>query len=137
MKAVQSFATWVEVDLKALKKNIKILQKEIGVPLMTVVKANTCGHGYMPITSSAEEAGVDWFGVARPHMALKMCEEGIEQMICLDISLTAWNEEHIVLVEKDAANCKRTACVHLLIDSGMGRLGCLPKETLCLDWETG
>jgi len=37
MKAEQSFATWVEVDLKALKKNIKILQKETGVPLMAVV----------------------------------------------------------------------------------------------------
>ncbi len=147
MKAEQSFATWVEVDLKALKKNIKILQKETGVPLMAVVKANAYGHGYMPITRSAEESGVDWFGVARSRMALKMREEGIksnilvlgyiaperiEQMICLDVSLTVWTKEHINLVEKAAANCKRTARVHLLIDSGMGRLGCHPEETLFL-----
>ena len=78
MKAEQSFATWVEVDLKALKKNIKIIHKETAVPLMAVVKANGYGHGYMPITRTAEEAGVDWFGVARPRMALKMREEGIK-----------------------------------------------------------
>jgi alanine racemase len=147
MKAQQSFATWVEVNLKALKKNIKIIQKESGVPLMAVVKANGYGHGYIPITRSAEEAGVDWFGVARPRMALKMREEGIksnilvlgyisperiEQMICLDVSLTVWTREHIYLVKKFAASCQRTARVHLLIDSGMGRLGCLPEETLDL-----
>lgn len=147
MKAEQSFATWVEVDLKALKKNIKIIQKETGVPLMAVVKANGYGHGYMPITRSAEEAGVDWFGVARPRMAIRMREEGIkskilvlgyivperiEQMICLDVSLTVWTREHIDLVEKAAVRCQRTAHVHLLIDSGMGRLGCHPEETLDL-----
>ena len=145
MKAEQSFATWVEVDLKALKNNIKIIHKETAVPLMAVVKANGYGHGYMPITRTAEEAGVDWFGVARPRMALKMREEGIksnilvlgyiaperiEQMICLDVSLTVWTKEHISLVEKAAAKCQRTARVHLLVDSGMGRLGCHPEETL-------
>ena len=145
MKAEQTFATWVEVDLKALKNNIKIIRKETAVPLMAVVKANGYGHGYMPITRTAEEAGVDWFGVARPRMALKMREEGIksnilvlgyisperiEQMICLNVSLTIWTKEHIHLVENAAANCQKTARVHLLVDSGMGRLGCLPEESL-------
>jgi alanine racemase len=147
MKAQQSFATWVEVDLKALKKNIKIIHKESGVPLMAVVKANGYGHGYIPITRSAEEAGVDWFGVARPRMALKMREEGIksnilvlgyiaperiEQMICLDVSLTVWTKHQIDLVKKFSDICHKTARVHLLVDSGMGRLGCLPEETLDL-----
>ncbi len=147
MKTEQSFATWVEVDLKALKNNLKIIQKETGIPLMAVVKANGYGHGYMPVTRAAEEAGVDWFGVARPRMALKMREEGIkskilvlvyiaperiEQMICLDVSLAVWTVEHIKLVEKAAVNCQATARVHLLVDSGMGRLGCHPEETLDL-----
>ncbi len=145
MKAEQPFATWVEVDLKALKNNIKIIRQETAVPLMAVVKANGYGHGFMPITRIAEEAGVDWFGVARPRMALKMREEGIqsnililgyiaperiEQMICLDVSLAIWTREHINLVKKAADNCQKTARVHLLVDSGMGRLGCHPDDTL-------
>ncbi len=144
MKAEQPFATWVEVDLKALKNNLKIIQKETGLPVMAVVKANAYGHGFIPITRAAEQAGVNWFGIARPRMALKMREEGIksnilvlgyiaperiEQMICLDVSLTVWTVEHIKLVEKAAANCQKIARVHLLVDSGMGRLGCHPEET--------
>jgi alanine racemase len=145
MKSEQSFATWVEIDLKAFKNNLKIIQKESGVPLMAVVKANGYGHGYMPITRTAEEAGVEWFGVARPRMALKMREEGItsnilvlgyiaperiEQMICQDVSLTIWTKEHISQVEKAAATCHRPARIHLLVDSGMGRLGCHPENAL-------
>lgn len=145
MKAEQSYATWVEVNLQALKNNIKIIRKETAVPIMAVVKANGYGHGFMPITRTAEEAGVEWFGVARPRMAQKMREEGIksnilvlgyiapesiEQLICLDVSLSYWTKEHIQLIEKAAADCHRTARVHLLVDSGMGRLGCHPEETL-------
>ncbi|MCJ7718284.1 MAG: alanine racemase [Anaerolineales bacterium] len=145
MKAEQSFATWVEVDLNILKKNIKILQNITGIPLMAVVKANGYGHGFIPVTKTAEEAGVNWFGVARPRMALKMREEGIksnilmlgyiaperiEQMICLDVSLTVWTREQINKVINAALNCQTPARIHLLVDSGMGRLGCMPEETL-------
>jgi alanine racemase len=115
--------------------------------MMAVVKANGYGHGFMPITLAAEEAGVNWFGVARPRMARKMRENGIqskilvlgyiaperiEEMICLDVSLTVWTDEHIDLVAKAAEICQRTANVHLLVDSGMGRLGCHPHQSLAL-----
>ncbi len=143
MKAEQSFATWVEVDLETLKNNLKIIQEISKTPLMAVVKANGYGHGFMPITLAAEDAGVSWFGVARPRMAVKMRENGIqskilvlgyiaperiEEMICLDISLTIWTRNHLTLVARAAEKCQRTAKVHLLVDSGMGRLGCLPPE---------
>ena len=147
MKAEQSFATWVEVDLEILKNNLKIIRNDTGIPMMAVVKANGYGHGFMPVTLAAEEAGVDWFGVARPRMARKMRENGIqskilvlgyiaperiEEMICLDVSLTVWTEDHIDLVVKAAQTCQRSANVHLLVDSGMGRLGCHPHQTLDL-----
>jgi alanine racemase len=145
MKAEQSFATWVEVDLHTLKNNIEILQRETKTPMMAVVKANGYGHGFMPITRTAERAGITWFGVARARMAVKMRQEGIkgnilvlgyiaperiEEMICLNVSLTVWTKEHLKLVAAAARNCQSLAKVHLLVDSGMGRLGCLPKESL-------
>jgi alanine racemase len=147
MKAEQSFATWVEVDLKILKNNIEILQRETKTPIMAVVKANGYGHGFMPITRTAERAGITWFGVARARMAVKMRQEGIkgnilvlgyiaperiEEMICLNVSLTVWTMEHLELVSAAARKCKSPARVHLLVDSGMGRLGCLPEESLNL-----
>jgi alanine racemase len=145
MKAKQSYATWVEVDLQALKNNLKIIQEQTRTPIMAVVKANGYGHGFMPVTKAAQEAGVSWFGVARPRMAVKMREQGIkgnilvlgylaperiEEMICLDVSLTFWTQDHIRQMVKAARACQKPARAHLLVDSGMGRLGCLPDETL-------
>jgi len=143
MKANQPYATWVEVNLNTLYNNIKIIQQQTDTPIMAVVKANGYGHGFMPITRTAQRAGVSWFGVARPRMAAKMRQEGIQgnililgyiaperiqEMICLDVSLTVWTEDHLKWVLKAARSCGMTARVHLLVDSGMGRLGCLPGE---------
>ena len=145
MKAERSFATWVEVDLNILNNNIEILQRETHTPMMAVVKANGYGHGFMPITRTAERAGITWFGVARPRMAVKMRQEGIkgnilvlgyiaperiEEMICLDVSLTAWTTEHLDQIAAATSKCRKPARVHLLVDSGMGRLGCLPEQSL-------
>jgi alanine racemase len=147
MKVKQHHATWVEVNLQALKNNIRIIQDHTQTPLMAVVKANGYGHGFIPISKAAEEAGINWFGVARPRMAVKMREEGIqsnllilgyicperlEDMIKLDVSLTIWTKEHISQTEQAARKTKRKARVHLLVDSGMGRLGCMPDDTVSL-----
>ena len=147
MKNQQPNATWVEVDLNALQNNIKIIREHTQIPLMAVVKANGYGHGFISVTKAAVEAGVSWFGVARPRMAIKMRNEGIqckllilgyipperiEDMLELDVSLTVWTKEHLVQVERAAKSTKITAKVHLLVDTGMGRLGCMPEEALDL-----
>ena len=147
MKAQQPNATWVEVDLNTLQSNIKIIREYTQIPLMAVVKANGYGHGFIPVTKAAVEAGVSWFGVARPRMAIKMRNEGIqckllilgyipperiEEMLELDVSLTVWTKEHLAQIEKAAISTKITANVHLLVDTGMGRLGCMPEEALDL-----
>jgi alanine racemase len=147
IKAEQTYATWVEIDLRTLKNNIKIIQNHTNTPIMAVVKANGYGHGFIPITQAAEQAGVNWFGVARPRMAVKMREKGIkanililgyiaperiEEMICLDVSLTIWTDNHIQQVIHAARRCQQPARTHFLVDTGMGRLGCSPQETLRL-----
>ncbi len=114
---------------------------------MAGVKAFAYGHGFIPVTQAAVKVGVTWFGVARPRMALKMREEGIEcnilvlgyipperieEMIQIDVSLTIWTAEHLKQVTQVASRTNRPAKVHLLVDTGMGRLGCMPEETLAL-----
>ncbi len=147
MKANQPHATWVEVDLNALQNNVRIIRETTQTPIMAVVKANGYGHGFIPVTKAAVKAGVKWFGVARPRMAVKMREEGIlckilvlgyipperiEEMIQLDVSLTIWTQDHLELVQKAAKHTTRSVKVHILADTGMGRLGCMPGETLSL-----
>lgn len=114
---------------------------------MAVVKANGYGHGFIPVTKAAVKTGVKWFGVARPRMAVKMREEGIlcnilvldyipperiEEIIQLDVSLTIWTQDHLELVREAAKHNTKSAKVHILADTGMGRLGCMPGETLSL-----
>jgi alanine racemase len=80
-------------------------------------------------------------------MALKMREEGIEckilvlgyipperveEMIQIDVSLTIWTTEHLKQVQQVASRTNRPAKVHLLVNTGLGRLGCMPEETLSL-----
>ena len=147
MKAKHPYATWVEVNLKTLKNNIKIIQDLTQTPIMAIVKANGYGHGFIPITKAAEEAGINWFGIAHPRMAVKIrqegiqsnllilgyiCQERMQEMIELDVSLTIWTKEHISQAELAAKSAGKNAKVHLLIDSGMGRLGCMPAEALAL-----
>ncbi len=147
MKTNQPHATWVEVDLNALQNNIKIIQETTQTPIMAVVKANGYGHGFIHVTKAAVKAGVKWFGVARPRMAVKMREEGIlckilvlgylppeqiEEMIQLDVSLTIWTQNHLELIQEAAKHTTSSAKVHILADTGMGRLGCMPGETLSL-----
>ncbi|MEE8356505.1 MAG: alanine racemase, partial [Anaerolineales bacterium] len=131
----------------ALQNNVKIIQGTTRTPIMAVVKAFAYGHGFIPVTQAAVKAGVKWFGVARPRMALKMREEGfecnilvlgyippewIEEMIQINVSLTIWTAEHLKQVTQVASRTNRPAKVHLLVDTGMGRLGCMPEETLAL-----
>ena len=147
MKTNQPHSTWVEVDLNVLQNNVQIIRETTETPIMAVVKANGYGHGFIPVTKAAVKAGVKWFGVARPRMAVKMREKGIlckilvlgyipperiEEMIQLDVSLTIWTQNHLELVQEAAKNTTSSAKVHLLADTGMGRLGCMPGETLSL-----
>ena len=47
MKAKQTYATWVEVDLNTIQNNNKIIQEQIQTPILAVVNANGYGHGFI------------------------------------------------------------------------------------------
>ena len=147
MESRDFYSNWIEVDLSAIAKNIALLGIKSGVKVMAVVKANGYGHGFIPVTKAAVKAGVKWFGIARPPIAVKMRAEGIlckilvlgyippdriEEMIQLDVSLTIWTQNHLELIQEAAKRTTKSAKVHLLADTGMGRLGCMPEETLSL-----
>src|SRR3972149_6479552 len=72
------FATWLEIDLGAIRENIKRCRELTGVQIMAVVKANAYGHGIAPVSMAALEAGAEWCGVARVEEALELRQAGIE-----------------------------------------------------------
>jgi alanine racemase len=134
----QSYATWAEVDLSAIRTNVDYFLDRTKSQVMAVVKANAYGHGAVPVAEAALAAGVSWCAVARTEEAVELRKAGvdcpililgytpayqIEKMIELGVSLSVWNLEQAELISAAASKSRQTARLHMLVDTGMSRLG--------------
>ena len=129
---------WVEIDLSAIKHNIREL-KSILLPktaLMAVVKADAYGHGAVTVAKTVIEAGADWLGVATVPEGIELRSSGIESPILIlgatytteQIEAVAHWQLQPTLGSVDAAilysqTLKDNLPVHLKLDTGMSRLG--------------
>ena len=129
---------WVEIDLRALKKNLGVARDIFPGGLMAVVKAGAYGHGLEDIAKELASEEIAFFGVANVGEARRIREAGVETRIYL-LGAT-WSEEREEIVARDwtpcistvpeaqhfnrlaAAQSKRLK-VHLAVDTGMGRGG--------------
>lgn len=135
--------TWVEVDLSAIRNNVRQMKAVAQTQVMAVVKANAYGHGAGPVARAAAEAGADWLGVARLEEGLALREAGL-QLPILVLGYTAPNEagraaaSRLSLTVFDAETARGYSAaaretgqrlgLHVKVDTGMGRLGVLPAE---------
>lgn len=139
------YTTWLEIDLGAIKNNIRQLLNITGVPVMAVIKANGYGHGMVEVARAAEEAGSSWCGVARFEEALALRQAGIKTGILVlgftppdripealrhNISLAVFNPDVAAAYAARALSYNTPLKVHVKFDSGMGRLGLFPEDGL-------
>jgi len=142
---LENYGTWLEIDLSILRKNYQLLSELSSSKVMPIVKANAYGHGFERIATALEDAGAEWFGVARVEEALKLRELGIKVNILVlgytppsrvshaikeRISLTVYD---ILVAESYALHAKRLkqrVNLHVKIDTGMGRLGVVAKKAV-------
>jgi alanine racemase len=140
--------TWIEINLSAIEDNVRALRTIAGVPIMAVVKANGYGHGAVEVSRAALAAGSSWLAVSCAEEALVLREASIaapilvlgmvtaqeaDEAIAAGLSLTVYCQESAELYSARATALGRSVCVHLKVDTGMGRLGTLPGEpTLAL-----
>lgn len=137
------YSNWIEIDLEAIRHNIKELQYITKQPVMAVVKANAYGHGLIEVSQAAEAAGATWCGVARLEEAVVLRHAGIRCRILVlgftpprrimealeeDISLTIYDPEVAHAYAALAQESKTRLRVHVKFDTGMGRLGMYPEE---------
>src|SRR3990172_9443403 len=140
-----SYSCWVEIDLKAIETNIAQLRQLTQVQVMAVVKANAYGHGSVPVARAALRGGANWLGVARLEEALELRRADISAPVLLlgytppskysvaienNLSLTLWDTRQLQDVARLAGQLGKPGRVHLKVDTGMGRLGIQPEETL-------
>ncbi len=147
MDETQEHATWVDIDLGAIRNNIAALKRLTQREIFAVVKANAYGHGAVPVARAALEAGAGWLAVARAGEALELRAAGITSpililgwtppgqlpgMISEHVSITVWSKAQITAASQAAHAVGERARLHLIIDTGMGRLGADPDDALDL-----
>jgi len=139
-----SRATWVEIDVAALKKNVQALKARLAstVRFMAVVKANAYGHGAIALSPIFAQAGVDWLAVATPGEGIDLRKQGTTLPILVlgytppwavaaaleaQLTLTVSSEELIHVITQIAHESGRPVCIHVKVNTGMNRLGFAPE----------
>ena len=142
-------ATRVNIHLDALRENISIIRSALapGTAVCAAVKANAYGHGAVPVARTLREEGVEVLGVATPFEGEELREAGDRGRILLlgpslpeEIPITVSAGLEPMIVDERYLGALETALaaqtkpaelpVHLKVDTGMGRVGCLPGEAV-------
>ena len=143
---VQYRATRIEIDLRRIEENVRVLKNAMNPRLlMAVVKANAYGHGLVPVSQAALKAGADYMAVALPEEGETLRANGISQPILVlggvnedgarasvenDLIQTVFEPRGVMQLEKIASAMKKKAQVHIKLDTGMGRIGVRNCEEL-------
>lgn len=140
-------ATRAIIHLDNLRDNIQEIKKHIPehTQICIPVKADAYGHGALRTAIAALRAGATKLAVATAQEGLELREAGIvapilslslpipeeiPSIIEYDLTPLVVDEEFITELGKQARLMGKTVNVHLKIDTGMGRIGCDPSETL-------
>ena len=138
---------WAEIDLDALRYNIRNIKAKAGEgrKLYGVIKADAYGHGAIECAHILQEEGIHAFAIATLHEAIELRQAGIrDEILCLGLTPDV-NADTIIQYDitpvvddfsaakalSDAASDsnavgvpKTVRCV-LAADTGMGRIGWL------------
>lgn len=132
-----------EIDLGALRRNYRRLRGLLTPEqkYLAVVKANAYGHGAVQVALTLEEEGADWFGVATLEEGEELRRGGVTRPVLVfgytppqaagrlaagRITQGVYSPEYAVALGEEAARAGVQVEFHLMVDSGMGRLGLRP-----------
>lgn len=135
---------WAEVDLDALRHNVRVLgAAAAGAEVMGVVKSYAYGHGNPECAKAMLQAGATRLGVARVAEALHLRDRGITApihvftepppaaapaLVGYDLTSTVYTSEFARALSDAATAAKTRVKVHVKVDTGMHRVGLLASE---------
>lgn len=138
---------WAEIDLQAIADNLELCRDQLceSCQVLGVVKGDAYGHGAGPVAAVLERNGIAMLGVGDSHEAIQLREAGIgapililgavvegemPELIRHRITPTVHSPERIQAFDRIARSLGIRLAVHLLIDTGMGRLGVSPRHAV-------
>ncbi|MCB1985492.1 MAG: alanine racemase [Burkholderiales bacterium] len=138
--------TRAEINLDHLTWNMALLQELAGArPMWPAIKANAYGHGMEIIARHLVKLGYNTLCVAHITEAIALVESGVDaKFVLLSATLPEHSEaivttgcepvvctfEMIVALARDAEKLGRQVSVHLMVDTGMGRIGIHADEVI-------
>lgn len=133
---------WVDINLNHLAHNISEVKRVVknGALITAVIKADGYGHGAVQIGQTLLDHGANRFAVATlseavqlktafpqvPVMVLGYTPDNlIERTIEMDIIQTVFSYEQALKFSQCAKALQKKLTVHIKINTGMNRIGCL------------
>jgi alanine racemase len=131
--------TWVEVDLDAVRHNVRALKRRAPrARLMAVVKADAYGHGSVPVSRAALEAGAGALAVVTVEEGAELRRAGLPVPILvftdlLPEKLPLAERYRLAVTAHSITSARRIAAhpgleAHLKVNTGMNRWGVEPYE---------
>ncbi|MEE8142107.1 MAG: alanine racemase, partial [Planctomycetota bacterium] len=138
---------WAEIDLQTISENLKVCELLLapGCRVLGVVKGDAYGHGAVPVATTLEQSGIAMLGVGDSHEAIQLRAAGvlapilvlgavvegeISDLIHHCVTPTIHSPERIGDFNRMARRLEIRMPVHLLMDTGMSRLGVAPSHAL-------
>ncbi len=135
------------IDLATLAKNIEQIRAQLpqDLKVLFAVKSDGYGHGIEAVAHTAEEAGIEYLGVATVEEGASIRHAGVklpvlllspvlpsEARIALDLKLTfqVSDLEFAQFLAHLAKQMRKKARVQVNVDTGMGRFGVLAENAV-------
>lgn len=138
---------WIEVNIDSILQNLKEIRMYIGKQrgIIGVIKGNAYGHGAVEVAKQIISAGVKYLAVATVDEGIELREHLIKVPILVlgytgksqikdavdhNLCMTLYLEEIAREISKYAQEKEVTSKVHIKINTGLNRIGILPKDTI-------
>jgi alanine racemase len=147
VSVLEKSLTWAEIDLDAIAHNVRGIKEHVGpqVQVMAVVKADGYGHGAEQVARVALQSGASRLAVNRAVEGGALRQAGLTAPILIlgytlpadaadivrwELTPTVTTVEGALALASAARAAGKTVPIHVKVDTGMGRFGLLPEETL-------
>ncbi|MDV3428960.1 MAG: alanine racemase [Bacillota bacterium] len=135
---------WAEINLDCVENNIREIRKvSKSREIIGVIKADAYGHGAVDLAPVLLQNGADSFAVAVLSEAVELRRSGIDCPIMVlgftppnlvdnilryDIEQTVYSYDFAKELSAMAVKKNKLARIHIVLDTGMGRIGFIPDN---------
>lgn len=137
----------ITIDLKQIADNYFAIKKTlpISTSLLAVIKADAYGHGLIPVAQKLESINCDGFCVAIVEEGVILRKAGIQSKIFIlgiigensilaaleqELIICVSSFEYLNIISKYAKQIRKTAYIHIAVNTGMNRIGINNRDEL-------